>query len=205
MAEHSPFTAATQQIEFFEDEISGDSGWCASESLRLLNVYGNNQICWGHGNSEPESLAEAALAYSSLPANQDLISIDAHITNTDRIADSECNTELSGRLFAFPDDRQSPKALILAKLTPEQRQAFMLLATAPNAQLLGDVAAITATWQSVSIPGPGGTTTPAEAWVSDPLPDGTRWLIGPDEFNDCPGFNGVLLGQLNPTPPLVLA
>lgn len=195
-AEHSCFTAVTQRIEYAVDDISGDEGWALSDSEHLLNVYGSNQICWGYGNSQPRSLAEAALAYRTLPANQDLIPLESHISNIARVNDRHCDYSPSGLFFELPMDRTLAKALILAKLTPEQRQAFMLLATAPKAQLLEDIAAITATWQSVEIPQSDGTTATTELWVSDALPDGTRWLIGTDEFNEHPGFNGVLLGQL---------
>ena len=189
---HSPYLACTQRAK-----STGETGpYRFTRAERILNVFEPYfEVCWGFDNERPHSLADAAEAIAVLPSNQDLLSIDGHQDNTALVERAPATGEYGGVLFPLLNDREC--ALILIRATAELRQSFLLLATAQSGRVLGDIAAVPATWQLVTLP----DGEQRHLWVSDPLPDGHCWLFEPTSEEEGDVLtNGQILGQLQLSP-----
>ena len=169
--------------------------WLQSGALRSLNAFdeAGGEICWGYGTATPVNLADAAATYVRTPSNDDLLRLDGYdhnIENLDRTQFTEPTQgvqSISGALF---EPTAGEHALLIASTaTP---QTFLLLGTAPGAQIINGVAAVLATWHP-AVPLPNGDTL--GCWLSPALPDGTRWLAAMDPETNQP-LNGLLIGQL---------
>jgi hypothetical protein len=195
--DHSPWCVLLQGYD--SDSETGPYVFTATE--RVLNVYEpHGEVCWGHHTTIPRTLAEAAEAYAAIPCNEDLLSIDGFEDNAASIEHGSYDKDYDGALFPLLAERE--QALIYCRATPANRQAFLLLATAQSAQVIGDVAILPATWQQVAMP--DGSTR--SLWVGDPLPDGHCWLFeaASDTERDGVQLNGQILGQLQLAPPALV-
>lgn len=202
---YTGFKAAMQLVS--EDAYDE---WLGSATYRVANAYGgdaNGEICWGYNTSPPANLADCAQAYAKTPSNNDLLALWQHKEYQETLANldiDELNHSLPSALFGNP--LAGRVALLLAPATPEGFKAFMLLGSSSFAQLIQHpnttpVVALFATWrEDVSV----SDGQQISCYVSEPFPDGTRWLALPDP-DDRGGLNGQLIGQLaipksQPTP-----
>lgn len=172
-----------------------DGTWLQTGALRSLNAFdeAGGEICWGHGTATPVNLADAAATYVRTPSNNDLLSLNGYTYNLETLDEARFTDPLygiqpiSGALF---EPTAGEHALLIASTaTP---QTFLLLGTAPGAQIVNGVAAVLATWHP-AVPLPNGDTL--GCWLSPALPDGTRWLAAMDPETNQP-LNGLLIGQL---------
>jgi hypothetical protein len=163
--------------------------WLSTRAERAINAFGDvgGEICWGHRTAPPLNLADAAITYARTPGNGDLLSPSSHAYNVLCVNESSFDHPLSGALYA----PTAPEHALLIAST-DTPQTFLLLASAPGSQIVDGAATLLVSWRD-DVPLPDGRTI--GCWISEPFPDGTRWLAAQDPDNTQP-LNGLLLGQL---------
>jgi hypothetical protein len=92
-----------------------------SNKLRTLNTFApDHSICWGAGNSDPDTLVEVVDTYCDSPANADLLKPREYVVNRRHIRTSLPNSEIDGAIGPGFD------AVLLVTLY-QQRSAYLLL------------------------------------------------------------------------------
>jgi hypothetical protein len=188
----SEFTAVLQRLH-----VTPTGMLAVSNTRRLSNTYDpSNIVCWGSGNHIPRSLAEAADAYATSEANNDLLNVRTCARNCELAADDPANSPLNQLAIPLPsgDPIRSRFALLIAD-SRTMADAFLLLA-ASGATVQDGLAIAAAEWIE-ALPLPDGQLF--SGWLSAPLAGGMSWLIGhsPNPVAHRPDLF-VLLGQHNP-------
>lgn len=155
-----------------------------SSTLRAINTYPDDKVCWGNDNSKPTSLLEAAVTYATAEGNNDLLSTAAFIQNNmHALSVSKHNSAIPNAL-PLPEGR---KALIFASLKTDPTAYLLLRSTIATAD--DGIVCTPATWNDQR-----------DCWVTPPSTSGHHWLIAhapAGSVFDPDKLQGIILGQLS--------
>ena len=187
------FTAQLQKLSITGDDFS------VSDTRRLSNTYDPSQtVCWGNGNSVPQSLEEAAAAYAQANANNDLLPVHTAARNCRLAAEDATPYGLSKLTIALPPTADEERLALVVADAATMPDAFLLLAATGAAT--GDGLAITAAQWVDALPLPNGQQF--TGWATAPLAGGCSWLIGQTAASGTTAARFVLLGQHNLQSPI---
>lgn len=172
-----------------------EGGHCITgPQRRVVNTFNNAvyQICWGSGNTTPNSLLDVEMIFTTAPANEDLISFDAHHHNTE-----ECRSDLkditkdlskSDFCHATPVNYDG-HAMGVVAASIEDKSAYLLMA-ASGCKVVSNYCFEPVTlYRDVAV----DEDTVLDVWVTAELDTGVRLMFlkypNPDE-------GSILLGQI---------
>ena len=165
----------------------------ATQAFRAINTFDNNprNICWGD-NDDGNSLLEIEMLYTTSFANEDLLSFDSHIDNTDDV-DTEMGydeEELTALPYAvqLSEYNHRPKGLAVAAARGHMNSYFLM--TASGARTSTSCAYVPVElYRNVAV----DNDTVLDVWVSDVMPTGCRlmYLMYPN-----PDEGSIFLGQI---------
>jgi hypothetical protein len=188
------FTAHLQKLS-----ITGDA-FSVAYTRRMANTFDPNQtVCWGNGNTVPQSLEEAAAAYAQANANDDLLNVHTAAHNCRLAAEDPTPYELNKLAIALPPTADEERLALVVADAATMPDAFLLLAA--SGATTGDGLAIAAAQWVNALPLPNGQQF--TGWATAPLAGGCSWLIGQTAATGTTAARFVLLGQHNlqsPTP-----
>lgn len=195
--ELSPMAFAVD-IEFTPDRIFAGpiKAWCQAvsedglcgERYQAGNTHGDDRVCWGNDNDDPDTLATAVVTYGDAPGNNDLLNPAAFASHRARCRADRPVHPLPGLLV-----RGGYDALLLATrdATPA---AYLLLrgsgVPADDGLIVIGLKAINTTVDGTTVSG----------YATEPACGNRRWLLinDPERLEDAAAGYGLLLGQLPP-------
>ena len=158
--------------------VNHDGRLYVTEKRRAINTFdhGTYDICWGENNNGTD-LLKIEMIFTSSPANEDLLSFEAHADN-----EADCKTEaetelydgylqpLTGAVSVAYDGRPMGVVSVTAHEDP---QTFVLLASS-GAEVNGTVAYLPITmYRNVAV----SDDFVSNIWSSEVMPTGARLLF----------------------------
>ncbi len=187
---------AIQQGHTFEEHPDDEykTVLMLGDEHRAINTFdGSNEICWGE-NSEGFDLANIALIYTHSAANEDLLSFQGHLDETNECENDELD-DVKENGFALRNCTNN-KAVVAAHATG-MPNAYVLFAS--SGALIDKYTASIVVYEYKSVQVMPDVV--ADVWVSDELPTGIRMMFMHDpsatqNVVDEAGFNCQFLGQI---------